>query len=76
MTQGAAGSNVPSEQGRDFDHGDYERVYHERPGEQERIAFHVHEFDHGCYGRHCPEADRLYAMWHAALVQSPSGHHQ
>jgi hypothetical protein len=41
---------------------------HAVPGERERIAFHVHQFDHGCYGRHCPESDQLYAAWQAALT--------
>ncbi len=74
MKQGPATSNDAYPQERNWDHRDYERVYHERPGERERIAFHVHEFEHGCYGQHCPEADRLYAAWHAALVNNPSGH--
>jgi hypothetical protein len=40
------------------------------PGERERIAFHLHQFEHGCYGRHCRESFRLYAAWQAALAQS------
>jgi hypothetical protein len=40
------------------------------PGERERIAFHIHQFEHGCYGKHCHEADRLFAAWQAALAQS------
>jgi hypothetical protein len=59
----------------DWGHLDHERVSHERPGERERIAFHVHEFDHGCYGQHCPEADRLYAVWHTALAKSQPVRH-
>ena len=61
---------------RDWNHGDHGHVSHESPGERERIAFHIHEFDHGCYGKHCPEADRLYGAWHAALAKSPPGHHR
>jgi hypothetical protein len=82
MKQGTASSSaecpqcVTAQRGERDHHRDCECVCHERPGERERIAFHVHEFDHGCYGRHCPEADRLYAAWHAALVNSPSGHHR
>ena len=57
---------------REWDHRDH--VSHERPGERERIAFHVHEFDHGCYGQHCPEADRLYAAWRAALAAASAAH--
>jgi hypothetical protein len=40
------------------------------PGERERIAFHVHQFEHGCYGRPCRESYRLYAAWQAALTRS------
>lgn len=72
MKQGTDGYS----QERNWDHRDYERASHERPGERERIAFHIHEFEHGCYGQHCPEADRLYAAWHDALVKSASGHHR
>jgi len=43
---------------------------HPVPGERERIAFHLHQFDHGCRGGHCPESGRLYAAWQAALGQS------
>ena len=43
---------------------------HPVPGERERIAFHLHQFNHGCHGGHCPESDRLYAAWQAALGQS------
>jgi hypothetical protein len=46
------------------------RHYYPVPGERERIAFHFHQFDHGCHRRHCPESDRLYAAWQAALAQS------
>jgi len=46
------------------------RHWHALPGERERIAFHAHQFEHGCYGRHCPIADRLYAAWQAALARS------
>jgi hypothetical protein len=67
MKQGTATSTVVCPQERDWDHRDRECVSYERPGERERIAFHVHEFDHGCYGQHCPEADRLYRAWRAAL---------
>lgn len=55
---------------RDWDHRDCECECHERPGERERIYFHVHEFEHGCYGRHCVEAYRLYAAWQAAIASS------
>jgi hypothetical protein len=40
------------------------------PGERERIAFHVHQFEHGCYGRQCRESSPLYAAGQAALAQS------
>ena len=53
---------------RDWDHPDCACGRHERPGERERIDFHVHEFEHGCYGRHCAEAYRLYAAWRAAIA--------
>ena len=43
---------------------------HQLPGERERIAFHVHQFEHGCYGNHCPESGRLYATWQAVLAES------
>jgi hypothetical protein len=76
MRHGTATSTVAHPIERDWDQPDYERTSHERPGERERIAFHVHEFDHGCYGQHCSEADRLYAAWHAAVVKSPVGHHR
>jgi hypothetical protein len=46
------------------------RRYYAIPGERERIAFHFHQFDHGCYGGHCPESYRLYAAWQAALARS------
>ena len=46
------------------------RRWHALAGERERIAFHVHQFEHGCYGRHCREADRLFAARQAALAQS------
>ena len=39
-----------------------------QPGERERIAFHFHQFDHGCYGDHCPESARLYGAWQTALA--------
>ena len=55
---------------RDWDHRDCACGCHERPGESERITFHVHEFEHGCYGRHCAEAYRLYAAWQAAIASS------
>ena len=76
MKQDAAISTVARRQERDREHHYYECVSHERPGERERIAFHVHEFDHGCYGKQCPEADRLYAAWHTALAGSPPEHHR
>ena len=43
------------------------RAWHRLPGERERIAFHVHQFEHGCYGDHCPESGRLYSAWLAVL---------
>lgn len=52
---------------RDWDHRDCGCGCHELPGEQERMAFHFHEFEHDCYRRHCPESDRLYAQWQIAL---------
>ncbi len=55
---------------RDWDHRDGEGACHQLPGERERIAFHFHQFDHGCYGRHCPDSDRLYATWQAVLAKS------
>jgi hypothetical protein len=55
---------------RDWDHRDCECRCHERPGQRERIDFHVHEFEHGCYGRPCGEAYRLYAAWQAAIASS------
>ncbi len=55
---------------RDWDHRDCACGCHERPGERERIAFHFHQFDHECYGQHCPESDLLYAAWQAALSTS------
>lgn len=80
MKSGTASSAIACPQcvtaEREWDHRDCECVCHERPGERERIAFHVHEFDHGCYGRHCPEAQRLYTAWLAALAKSPSEHHR
>jgi hypothetical protein len=55
---------------RDWDHRDCGCVCHELPGEWERIAFHFHQFDHGCHFQHCRESDRLYAAWQAALAKS------
>jgi hypothetical protein len=46
------------------------RHWHAVPGERERIAFHAHQFEHGCYGRQCRESNRLYAAWQAAIAQS------
>src|SRR5215467_7209757 len=57
---------------RNWDHRDCECGCHERPGERERIDFHVHEFEHGCYGRQCAEAYRLYAAWQAAIASARS----
>ncbi len=53
-----------------WDHRDCGCACHWLPGEQERIAFHFHQFEHECHGEHCPEADRLYAAWQAALAKS------
>jgi hypothetical protein len=47
--------------------------YHQLPGERERIAFHFHQFEHGCYGDHCPESGRLYTAWQAALAAAGDG---
>jgi hypothetical protein len=55
---------------REWDHGEARWVCHWLPGERERIAFHFHQFDHECFGHHCPEADRLYAVWQAALARA------
>ena len=55
---------------RDWDRRDCACRCHELPGQRERIDFHVHEFEHGCYGRHCDEAYRLYAAWQAAISSS------
>jgi len=57
---------------RDWDHRDCACGCHERPGRRERIDFHVHEFEHGCYGRQCREAYRLYAAWQAAIASAAS----
>jgi hypothetical protein len=42
----------------------------ERLGERERIAYDIHQFEHGCYGQHCPEAHRLYVAWQDALTKN------
>ena len=55
---------------RDWDHRDCACGCHERPGEREHIDFHIHEFEHGCYGRQCAEAYRLYAAWQAAIASA------
>jgi len=49
------------------------RGRHKLPGERERIAFHVHQFEHGCYGDHCPESGRLYTVWQAVLGGAGNG---
>jgi hypothetical protein len=46
---------------------------HQLPGERERIAFHVRQFEHGCYGDHCPESGRLYTAWQAVLGGAGDG---
>ena len=56
-----------------WDHRDCKGGGHQVPGERERIAFHVHQFDHGCYGDHCLESGRLYKIWQAALATSGNG---
>jgi hypothetical protein len=61
-------ANIRAE--REGGNRDRDRGCHEPPGEWERIGFHSHQYEHDCYGRHCPEADRLYAAWQAALKQS------
>ena len=58
---------------RDRDHRDCGCAGHQLPGERERIAFHFHQFDHGCYGDHCPESGRLYTAWQAALARAGYG---
>ena len=55
---------------QEWDHRDCRCGCHWLPGERERIAFHFHQFEHECHGEHCPEADRLYAAWQAALAKS------
>ena len=71
MNEDTATSTAPCPQcvkaERDWDHRDCACGCHERPGERERIDFHVHEFEHGCYRRQCAEAYRLYAAWQAAI---------
>ena len=66
----ACAQSVKGERGRD--HRDCACECHERPGERERIDFHVHEFEHACYGRQCAEANRLYAAWRAAIATAAS----
>ncbi len=56
--------------GHGVDHQGWQHAGHQLPGERERIAFHSHQFEHGCYGDHCPESDRLYAAWQAAIAES------
>jgi hypothetical protein len=56
---------------RDHDHRDHGNGWQKHPGEWERIAFHFHQFDHECYGQLCPESDRLYVAWQAALTKTP-----
>jgi len=77
MTEGTATSTVSCsrcvKRESDWDHRDCACECHERPGERERMAFHVHEFEHGCYGKQCLEAYRLYAAWQAALAKSREG---
>ncbi|HEV2374579.1 MAG TPA: hypothetical protein VGS19_20755 [Streptosporangiaceae bacterium] len=51
-------------------HRDYEAARHQLAGERERMAFHFHQFNHGCYGDHCLESDQLYAAWQAALARA------
>ena len=52
------------------DHGDGELKSHQLPGERERIAFHIHQFNHGCFGDHCSESNHLYVAWQATLRKS------
>jgi hypothetical protein len=77
MTEGTTTSTVSCSEcvkgESDWDHRDCACECHERPGERERIAFHAHEFEHGCYGKQCVEAHRLYAAWQAALAKSREG---
>ena len=58
---------------RDWDHRECDCAGHQLPGERERIAFHVHQFEHGCYGGPCPESGRLYTAWQAALARAGYG---
>ena len=51
-------------------HQGWQHAGHKLPGERERIAFHCHQFNHGCYGDHCPKSGRLYVAWQAAILES------
>jgi hypothetical protein len=35
--------------------------------EQARIAWHYHQFEHGCYGRDCAEDRRQYRAYQRAI---------
>lgn len=54
----------------DWDHRHCGCPCHELPGEHERMAFHLHQFEHECYWRQCPESGRLYAAWQTALLRT------
>jgi hypothetical protein len=53
-----------------LDHQGWQHAGHKLPGERERIAFHFHQFSHGCFGNHCPASNRLYVAWQAAILES------
>jgi hypothetical protein len=60
----------PGKTERVWEHGDCGCPCHQLPGERERIAFHFHQFKHGCYGERCPESERLYAAWQDAAAST------
>ena len=35
--------------------------------EQARIAWHYHQFEHGCYGQDCPQDSGLYRAYQRAI---------
>jgi hypothetical protein len=67
-----AATHQDTREDRGLDHRDGEPASHEQPGERPRIAFHYHQFNHGCYGDHCPESGLLYAAWQAAVGKGRS----
>lgn len=40
--------------------------------EQARIAWHEHQFEHGCYGKDCAEDRRLYGTYQRAIKGDPA----